>query len=56
VKPNFALNLLESAANKYIQLDPHTVDSLHVLNEKTIAIELTDLNIKFYITPSEGQE
>lgn len=44
--------VLETAINRYLELDPHTVQKLSALEGRVIAIELLGLGIRFYMIPS----
>lgn len=44
---------LETAINRYVHLDPEAQDLFDALDGKVIRIELTDLNLCYYLLPIE---
>ncbi|MCF6234900.1 MAG: SCP2 sterol-binding domain-containing protein [Gammaproteobacteria bacterium] len=48
--PNTLINLLEKAFNHYLSLDPLTPEKLTQLDNKIIAVELTDASQTLYFT------
>ncbi len=48
--PNTLINLLEKAFNHYLSLDPLTPEKLTQLDNKIIAVELTDVGQTLYFT------
>lgn len=49
--PALILSTLESALNRYLRLDPDTLQRLAALSGKVIGIELRDLDITLYLLP-----
>lgn len=53
--PTAMAAVLETAINQVLALDPETIDRLHGLKGKVIAIELKGLNVSVYLVPGEGR-
>ena len=51
--PTAIAAVLETAINQVISLDPDTVQRLHTLQGKVIALELQGLNVCLYLIPKE---
>jgi len=48
---NIVLTGLESATNKYLELDPDTIKRIGELSGKVIKLDIYDWNLQFYILP-----
>lgn len=45
---------LEKTLNRYLRLDPHTMERMADLSGKVVLIELPDWKLKFYLMPTES--
>jgi ubiquinone biosynthesis protein UbiJ len=52
--PTALAAVLETAINQVLRLDSDTVEKLHSLQGKVIAVELRGLNIKLYLVPQHN--
>lgn len=52
IPPAWALAALEVALNRYLALDPETVQRLGTLAGKVIGLELSDLGVTLYVVPN----
>jgi ubiquinone biosynthesis accessory factor UbiJ len=50
----FATAVLEQSINRYLGLDPQTIERIAALGHKVIKVELTDIHWQFYIFPEKN--
>jgi len=52
--PTIITAAIEAAINQVLALDPDTVERLHAINGKVIAIELQGLDVTLYLIPTDA--